>query len=180
MIYIVLGLLLLCILWGAITYNAFISLQTEIKESYSMINTLLKKRYDLIPNLVTIAKAYASHEKDVFESIAKSRTPIEGSQGHVLSQAAMLSSTLTTFFGLVEAYPELLANQQFRKLSDALREVEEDINKSRRYYNGVAREYTSLQKQFPSMLISLLFRMTSYPFFQIKDNETTTSVTFSK
>ncbi len=171
MLYIIIGLILLALVWSMVVFNTLIRLHTEASEALSLIDTFLKKRYDLIPNLVTIAKEYASHEQEVFIKVAelRSHSSQAATPQEIMASGVLLSQALISFFGVVEAYPELMANQQFRRLALSLISIEKDLTKSRRYYNGVVREYTSLSRQFPHLIIAHLFQFQALSFFETTD-----------
>lgn len=158
-------LVLLCI-YGV---NSIISLEVRADASLSDVDTALKKRHDLLPNLLEIAKGYMQHEKNTFTEVARLRaeasrasSPLEADQTE-----HNLSSSLNTFFILVEQYPELKAVEQFRSLQSALSQVEDNINRSRRYYNAVVRDYNTLIHSFPVFILALLMRKKPKHFFQI-------------
>ena len=150
-IYIILSILFVAVLWVALTYNRLVALRNRTKEAWSDIDVQLKKRYDLVPNLVEAVKGYASHEKTVFEKVTQARgmamqanTPAETARAET-----MLRDTLKSLFALAEAYPELKANANFLQLQAQLQDLENNIENARRYYNAVARDYNTLIKAFP-------------------------------
>jgi LemA protein len=154
-------------------YNKFIRLRNQVDESWSGVDVQLKRRYDLIPNLVETVKGYAKHEKGTFESVVKARnealkaqTPAEKSKAE-----AALTVALRGLFALAEAYPELKANINFLELQKQLSEIEDNIQLARRYYNAVVRDYNILCESFPSLIVANLFGFTKRDFFEIPEEE---------
>jgi len=161
------------LLWGVAAYNGFITLRNKIEEAFSTMDVFLKKRHDLIPNLVETVKGYASHEKSTFENITKARnftmsarTPEERIQGE-----GMLTNTLKSLFAVAENYPELKANQNFLDLQQQLQNIETEIANSRRYYNAVVRDYNTRREVFPSVLIASIFSFGKKPLFEVAGEE---------
>jgi LemA protein len=168
--------LLLCFialigLWMIMVYNQLISLKAMIKEAWSGIDVQLKRRYDLIPNLVNTVKGYSIHEKGVLENIAKFRsasinaTSIEGK----VQAEQGLTGALKTLFAVAESYPDLKANQNFLELQKQLTSIENDLQLARRYYNGTARNYNIRCSVFPSNLVASMFSFQTEPYFEIVD-----------
>ena len=160
-------------LWVIATYNRLIRLQVRAEEAWRDVDTLLRKRADLIPNLVETVKGYAGHEREVFEKVAearsaslKARTPKEQGQADDFLQA-----TLKTLFAVVENYPELKANENFLGLQRSLEELETEIARSRRYYNAVVRDLNTKIKVFPSNLIAGLFGIREREFYTLPSEE---------
>ncbi|RLE31136.1 LemA family protein [Candidatus Acetothermia bacterium] len=171
--WVVIGVLLLLFLWVVVTYNRLIRLQVRAEEAWRDIDTLLRKRADLIPNLVETVKGYAGHEREVFEKVAearsaslKARTPKEQGQAD-----DFLQETLKTLFAVVENYPELKANENFLGLQRSLEELETEIARSRRYYNAVVRDLNTKIKVFPSNLIASLFGIREREFYTLPSEE---------
>ena len=171
--WVVIGVLLILFLWVIATYNRLIRLQVRAEEAWRDIDTLLRKRADLIPNLVETVKGYAGHEREVFEKVAearsaslKARTPKEQGQADDFLQA-----TLKTLFAVVENYPELKANENFLGLQRSLEELETEIARSRRYYNAVVRDLNTKIKVFPSNLIAGLFGIREREFYTLPSEE---------
>ena len=154
-------------------YNRFVKLGTLVSEAWSGIDVQLKKRYDLIPNLMETVKGYASHEKETFEQVTQARanaqnaTTVEGQQ----QAENQLNKSLLNLFAVAEQYPELKANENFLKLQSELSEIEADIEKSRRYYNGTVREKNILVDSFPSNIVASIFSFNKSPFFEIDQAE---------
>ena len=154
-------------------YNKLVRLRNTAKSSWSDINVQLKKRYDLVPNLVETVKGYASHEKTVFENVTKARAmAIEaGSPAEKARAENMLRETLKSLFAVAEAYPELRANQNFLQLQSQLKELEDNIEYARRYYNAVVRDLNTLIESFPSNLIAGQFGFKLEEFFALEAPE---------
>jgi LemA protein len=165
-IYIILGGLGLILLYFVYIYNRLISLRERVKESSSDIEVQLKRRADLIPNLVETVKGYASHEKEVFEKVTEARSKILSAQTvkEGLEADNMLTSALKTLFAVAENYPELKANQNFLHLQQELVDAEDKIQASRRFYNAVLREYQSYKESFPANIVANLL---NFPILNI-------------
>lgn len=164
------ALLILLLIWAVYAYNRFVSLRNLVKEAWSGIDVQLKRRYNLIPNLVETVKSYKNFEKEVLEGITKIRSRcIEASTVSDQSEAEnMLSDGFRRFFILAEAYPELKANTSFAALQTQLVEIEESIQNARRYYNGTVRDYTTFSQTFPANILFSAFRFEKYEYFQIE------------
>lgn len=161
------------ILWGIGIFNRFVKLNALVEEAWSGIDVQLKKRYDLIPNLVETVKGYASHEKETFENVTRARANAQNASTVGEQQVAenQLNRSLMNLFAVAEQYPELKANENFLKLQDELSSVEADIEKSRRYYNGTARDKNILVDSFPSNIVASLFGFAKSAFFEIDQAE---------
>ena len=171
--FIVLGIFVVLFVWVAATYNRLIRLQVRAEEAWRDIDTLLRKRADLIPNLVETVKGYASHEREVFEKVTearsaslKARTPKEQGEADDFLQA-----TLKTLFAVVENYPELKANENFISLQRSLEDLETEIARSRRFYNAVVRDLNTRIKVFPSNLVANLFGIREREFYTLPSEE---------
>lgn len=165
-IYIVLAVI---VLWAIVSYNGFIRLINRTKEAWSDIDVQLKRRYDLIPNLVEAVKGYATHEKTAFENVTQARANALNAQGPHEKEIAenQLSGALKSIFAVAEAYPELKANQNFLSLQGELSETENTISSARRYYNGNVRELNTSLTVFPGNLIASVFKFSPMEFFQL-------------
>jgi LemA protein len=172
-IYIILGVLVLILLYFVYIYNRLISLRERVKESSSDIEVQLKRRADLIPNLVETVKGYASHEKEVFEKVTEARSKILSAQTvkEGLEADNMLTSALKTLFAVAENYPELKANQNFLHLQQELVDAEDKIQASRRFYNAVLREYQSYKESFPANLVANIFKFPSFEYYELEYEE---------
>lgn len=177
---ILLGLLLIIllvgggfVLWGIAAYNGFISLRNKIEEAFATMDVYLKKRFDLVPNLVETVKGYASHEKSTFENITKARTMAmnASSTEERMEGEGMLTNTLKSLFAVAENYPDLKANQNFLDLQQQLQGIETEIANSRKYYNAVVRDYNTKREVFPSVIIASLFSFGKKPLFEVAGEE---------
>lgn len=172
--YIALGIIVAFILFLIFKYNGFISLRNRAKEAWADIDVQLKRRYDLIPNLVNAVNGYASHESSVFEKVTEARANsinAEGSGNKVAIAEAenVLSGTLKSLFAVAEAYPDLKANTNFLQLQNELSDTENKIQASRRFYNTNVRDLNTAVETFPGNLIARMFRFTVMEFFQLEE-----------
>lgn len=151
-------------------YNSLIRLRNRVDEAWSDISVQLKRRYDLIPNLIETVKGYAKHEKKVFEDVTKARTAAMGAQTVAEKDQAenMLSGALKSLFAVAEAYPELKANENFGKLQDELTDTEDKIMASRRFYNGNVRDFNTKIETFPTNLMANSLGFKKYDFFEVE------------
>jgi LemA protein len=168
--WIVLGIIILIALWAVAIFNKLVKNRNLVLEGWSGIDVQLKRRYDLIPNLVETVKGYAGHEKEVLAKVVELRN--SAAQAQTVSEKApienMLTQTLRQLFALAEAYPDLKANQNFLDLQGQLSEIEEQIQFARRYYNGTARDMNILVQSFPSNLIARSFGFNEADYFEIE------------
>lgn len=174
--WIILGIIALLILWVIGAYNGLVTLKNRVDEAWSDIDVQLKRRYDLIPNLVETVKGYAKHEQETLNQVIQARNL--AMQTHDAKGASMeeklraenqLSSTLKSIFALSEAYPDLKANQNFAQLQDELSDTENKIQAARRFYNGNVREFNTKIETFPSNLIANIFTFAKRSFFEIEE-----------
>jgi LemA protein len=169
--YVVVGLIVAVAGYLIYAYNALVSQKNLVAEGWSGIDVQLKRRADLIPNLVETVKGYASHEDKLFRDIADLRAKsIAG--GSVADQSAVgqaMTAALGRLFAIAEAYPELKADANFRDLQDKLAGVEDEIQMSRRYYNGAVRSFNTMIESFPSNFVANFFRFNKAEFFDIGD-----------
>lgn len=172
-IWILLGVVVLGVLWAIGVYNGLITLKNRVDEAWSDMDVQMKRRYDLIPNLVNTVKGYATHEKELFENVTKARTMAMGATGLAEKQEAenMLSGTLKSLFAVSENYPELKANQNFLELQRELTDTEDKIQASRRFYNGIVRDFNTKIEVFPSNVVAGMLNFTKREFFQIEESE---------
>jgi LemA protein len=165
---IVIGIVLF-ILWGMSAYNRLVQLRALTDEGWSGIDVQLKRRYDLIPNLVAVVKQYSIHEKDVLENVTKFRAASMGA--HTVEEKAKaekgLTGALKTLFAVAENYPNLKANENFLTLQQELSTLETEIQLARRYYNGAARNYNVSVASFPSNIIANMFRFEKARYFEL-------------
>jgi LemA protein len=152
-------------------YNGLVSLKNRAKEAWSDIDVQLKRRYDLIPNLVETVKGYAAHEREVFENVTSARSRAMGATNPKEKAEAenALSGTLKTLFAVSENYPQLRASENFQKLQDELTDTENKVQASRRFYNGNARDLNIKIESFPSNLIASMFNFKKMEFFEITE-----------
>jgi LemA protein len=168
---IVLGVVGFLVVWSVGIYNSLIKLLNLVKEGWSGIETQLKRRSDLIPNIVETVKGYAAHEKDTFDAITKARASATASHDPAERARAegQVSALLGKIVAVAEAYPELKANANFLELQRELSSVEEQVNLSRRYYNGAVRNYNTAIQTVPSNIVASLTRFIPAEFFEIED-----------
>jgi len=158
---------------GIVIYNKLVRLKTTVKSSWSDIDVHLKKRYDLVPNLVETVKGYATHEKTVFEKVTEARSfAMKASSPADKAKAEnMFSETLKSLFAVAEAYPDLKANSNFLQLQSQLKELDDNIEYARRYYNAVVRDYNIMTETFPSNIIATRFTFVKEEFFELEEPE---------
>lgn len=172
-LYIVIALVAFILLFSFITYNNLVNLNNKVVEAFSTMDVYLKKRWDLIPNLVETVKGYAKHEKDTLESVISLRN---GSYDNLSDEEKIdlnnkLANKISKVMALVEDYPDLKASDNFKNLSKQLTQVEDEIANSRKYYNGVVRIFNNKIEMFPSNIIANLFHFKKKSMFEIKDYE---------
>lgn len=167
---ILLALVVVVVFYFISIYNAFATLKVRVKEAWSHIDVQLKRRVDLIPNLVETVKGYAKHEKEVFENVTKARAALMGANNPAEASQAdnQLTGALKTLFAVAEAYPELKAQEGFTKLQSELSDTEDKIAYSRQFYNSVVRDFNQKLVVFPSNLIAQMFGFSAEPFFEVK------------
>ena len=169
---IVLGLLVIVGILGVVSYNRFVSQKQLIKDAWANIDTELRRRYDLIPNLVETVKGYAAHEREVFENVTKARAAAAAATGSPAQQAAAegpFVAALRQLFAVAENYPQLRANENFLALQAELSNTEDRIQTSRRFYNANVRDYNQRVKQFPSTIIASMFHFQEEEFFEVEE-----------
>jgi len=168
---IIFGILAILVLWIIFIYNRLVTLRNRVKEAWSDIEVQLKRRYNLIPNLVETVKGYASHEKEVFEKVTQARTKAIGAQNLKEKAVAenMLSNTLKSLFAVAENYPQLRSSENFQKLQEELTDAEDKIQAARRFYNGNVRDFNIKIESFPSNIIAKIFNFKKVEFFEIKE-----------
>ena len=171
---IILVVVVVIIAWAIGIYNTLVKMRNRVKEAWSDIDVQLKRRFNLIPNLVETVKGYASHEDKVFKEVTEARTRAmaaekKGSAKESAQAENMLSGALKTLFAVAENYPELKANENFLELQRELSDTEDKIQASRRFYNGNVRDYNTKQEQFPTNMIASMFGFKLAEFFEIED-----------
>ena len=159
------------VLWLILTYNRLITLKNRAKEAWSDIDVQLKRRYNLIPNLVETVKGYATHERELFQKVTEARTQAMGAQGIKEKGQAenMLSDTLKSLFAVAENYPQLRASENFLELQRELRDTEDKIQAARRFYNTNVRDLTVKTESFPVNLIAKPLGFKKMDFFEIEE-----------
>jgi LemA protein len=168
---IIIGVIALFLLWCVFMYNHFVRLVNRTKEAWSDIEVQLKRRYDLIPNLVESVKGYATHEKSAFENVTRARSQAmsAGSMGDHAKAENMLTGALKSLFAIAEAYPDLKANQNFLELQRELSDTENKIQAARRFYNTNMRDLNTGIESFPGNVIAGTFKFKKQEFFDIPD-----------
>lgn len=171
-LYIILALVVIALLWLALTYNGFVTLVNRAKEAWSDIDVQLKRRYDLIPNLVETVKGYAAHESQAFENVTKARAAAMGASSvadHAQAEN-MLTGALKSLFAVAEAYPDLKANQNFLELQRELSDTENKIQAARRFYNQNVMSLNTGLEQFPGNIVGGMFKFGKRDFFELSDD----------
>jgi len=170
---IILGLLLITIIVVVAIYNKLVAYKNRMQEAWSGIDVYLKKRHDLVPNLVATVKGYAAHERQTFDDIARCRSEAMQAkeQSARMESEAGLGKAIGLLMAVVESYPDLKANGNFLTLQRQLSEIEEELSLSRRYYNGTVRENNICIESFPSNIIAGMFRFEKGTFFEIDKTE---------
>ncbi|MBF8456834.1 LemA family protein [Kaistella sp. G5-32] len=168
-ILIIVALVVLFFMYGIGIYNRLVKVKTMVQEAWSSIDVMLKKRHDLIPNLVETVKGYATHERATFDSVTRARAAAMSANGIQEKEAAEknLNQAMMNLNAVAEQYPDLKANSNFLQLQGELSVLEGDIEKSRRYYNGTVRENNILVDTFPSNIIANMFKFTKSVFFEL-------------
>lgn len=168
---IALGILVLLGLYFGGTYNKLVRARTMVEEGWSGIDVQLKKRHNLIPNIVETVKGYAAHEKGTLDAVITARNAAQSASGVGATKAAegKLQAAMANIFALAENYPDLKANTNFLQLQNELSKIEGDVEKARRYYNGTVRENNVLVESFPSNIIANMFNFFISDFFEIAD-----------
>lgn len=173
LIWIIGGLITLIILWLILAYNGLVTLRNRVDEAWSDIDVQLKRRYNLIPNLIETVKGYAKHEKSLFTEVTKARTAAMKA-GNVQQKAEkenMLTETLKSIFAVAENYPELRANENFLQLQEELSDTENKIQAARRFYNGNVRDFNTKQQVFPTNIIAQSLGFKPREFFEATEKE---------
>jgi len=173
---ILIGLVVITVLLAIsaiVSYNGFVKLRNQIEEAYSTMDVYLKKRYEMIPNLVEVVKQYSIHEKETLERIVQARNmAINARSVEERGQNEnILSGAIKSLFALSEGYPELKANENYLDLQNNLRTLEDEISQSRKYYNGVVKVMNNKVEIFPSNLFAKIFGFNRYPYFMAEEYE---------
>ncbi|MGX1099582.1 LemA family protein [Amorphus sp. MBR-141] len=170
--WIVVGVIALVAIFAILLYNRLVAARAQVDEAWSDIQVQMKRRYDLIPNLVQTVKGYASHERETLEAVIQARNQAVANTGSPESQARtenILSGALGKLFALSEAYPDLKADQNFRQLQDELTQTEDQISRSRRFYNGSVKSYNVMIQSFPANLFSRSLGFSEREFLEFDD-----------
>ncbi len=169
--YVIIGVVVLLVLWVIVTYNKLVRSRNKVEEAFSTMDVYLKKRFDLIPNLVETVKGYAKHESDTLEKVVAARNAAgnAGNVGERMQKEAALSGAIRNIFALAESYPELKANTNFLDLQEQLRKVEEDISNARKFYNAIVRNFNDLVMSFPSNILAGMFHFEKQQMFEVAD-----------
>jgi LemA protein len=173
MLWIGIGAVVLVLMYFWSLYNALVTLKTQIEEAWSQIDIQLKRRADLIPNLVSTVKGYAKHEKTVFSEVTKARSALMGAKSlHDKAEASdMLTGALGKLFAVAEAYPQLKANENFTQLQKELSDTEDKVAYSRQYYNSVVNDYNIRIRMFPNTLFNEMLGFHEKEFFAASEEE---------
>ena len=172
-LWIFIGIIVLIGVYLVFIYNNLVSLQNSARSAWSDIEVQLKKRFNLIPNLVNIIKGYTKYEGETFEKITQARNLFANAknESEKIEASKMLNMGLNGIFAVAENYPELKADTQFSKLQNELTNIENDIENSRRYYNAVIKDYNTKIASFPDVIIANKFNFRELPYFELEDNE---------
>jgi LemA protein len=169
--YTIIVLLLVALGYGMYIYNALVKLRNQAKEAWSDIDVQLKRRYNLIPNIVETVKGYATHESDVFTKVTEARAKAINAgtmQDHAAAEN-MLNNALKSLFAVAENYPDLKANENFLQLQNELVDTEDKIQSARRFHNSVVRDFNTMVEQFPSKVVANTFKFEALQFFELSD-----------
>jgi len=172
-LYIPLGILAVILLWAAVNYNLLIRIRQQVRESWSGIDTELKRRYDLVPNLVETVKGYAAHEKQVLTQVTEARAAAQASTGSPGDQAKdekQLVDSMRRLLAVAEDYPDLKASENYLALQQELANTEDRIQAARRFYNGNVRDLNTRIEVFPSNLIASLFSFAKEEYFEVESS----------
>ena len=172
-VWIILGVVVLLALYLVFTYNGLVKLNVRVEEAWSDITVQLKRRLDLIPNLVNTVQGYAKHEREVFEKVTAARANAMNAQTVADTAQAdnMVTDALKSLFAVAEAYPDLKASENFKQLQDELVDTENKVQASRRFYNGSARDLNIKTKTFPNNLFANSLGFKEHEFFELEDAE---------
>lgn len=170
---VVLVVIIIFILWSISAYNNLVRKDALAQEGWSGVDVQLKRRYDLVPNLVAVVKQYSIHEKETLENVTKMRSAVANATdlGTLAKAETGLSGALKTLFAVVENYPDLKANQNFLSLQKDLGEIENELQLARRYYNGTVRNYNVLVDMFPSNIIAKFASFSKKDYFQLSEDK---------
>ena len=172
-IYIIIGIIVILLIYILITYNSFINSRNLVKEAFSTMDIYLKKRWDIIPNLIEVVKGYSKYEKETLTKITSLRSSSydELTMDNKININEELSKYLSNIFAVSENYPELKANELFTNLSSNLISIEDEIANSRKYYNGTVRNFNNKIQMFPNNILAKLFRFKEFKMFEANAEE---------
>ena len=172
-IYIIIGVIILLLIYVFATYNNLIKLENNVKESFATMDVFLKKRWDLIPNLLETVKGYAKHEKETLKEITNLRKNSydDMSIDRKISSNEKLGQSIGKLIALAEAYPELKSNENYLNMSNELTKLEDDIANSRKYYNAVVRNFNNKVQLIPSNIIAKIFGFKTVKMFEVSESE---------
>lgn len=174
-LWVVLGLIGIVIIWFIAIFNGIVSLRNRTQEAWSDIDVQLKRRHDLIPNLVETVKGYATHEKELFERVTEARASAISAQSKGAAEAGkaenMLTDALKSIFAVAENYPQLRASENFQKLQDELTDTENKIEAARRFYNGNVRDFNTKIQVFPDSMVAGMTGSKAFELFQMAEGE---------
>lgn len=171
--FVIVGIIVIVLIWVIGAYNGFVKMRNKVEEAFATMDVYLKKRYDLIPNLVETVKGYAKHESQTLENVIAARNMAANAtttEEKVAGENA-LQGTLRSLFAVAEAYPDLKANSNFISLQGQLTEMEGEIANSRKYYNAVVKTFNTKVEVFPSNIIAKLFKFTRKTMFEVEEAE---------
>ena len=173
MIYLIIGVIALLVIYVLVTYNVFVKMKNRVDESFSTMDVYLKKRWDLITNIVQTDKGYAKHEKSTLSDVIKLRNGAYDnmSSDEKIKANQQLSKGITKIMALAEQYPDLKANENFKDLSTQLTKIEDEIANSRKYYNGTVREFNDKVQMFPSNIVAKIFGYKAKIMFEATEEE---------
>lgn len=172
--YIILGILAAIVLWAIYAYNRFVTLRNRAEEAWADIDVQLKRRYDLIPNLIDTVKGYAKHERETFEKVTQMRAEAMqggGSRAEQAEKENMLTEALRSVFAVAENYPDLKANENFLELQRELTDTENKIQAARRFYNNTVMSYDTMRETFPMNVIANMFNFTEREYFELSEDD---------
>ena len=169
--WIIIGVVVLLVLWFVASYNKLIRSKNQVEEAFSTMDVYLKKRFDLIPNLVETVKGYAKHESETLDRVIAARNAAGSAQStkERMDNEAAISGGLRNIFALAENYPDLKANENFMDLQGQLQKIEEDIANSRKYYNATVRIFNNNVMTIPTNIIASIFHFEKEPMFEVAD-----------
>lgn len=170
---VVVAIVVIIAIWYVSTYNGFITLKNKIEEAFSTMDVYLKRRYDLVPNLVETVKGYAKHESGTLEAVinARNRAASAPTVAERVEGENELTGTLRSLFALSESYPDLKANQNFMALQGELSSIEQDILNARKYYNAVVRDFNTRRESFPANIVAGQMHLEKATLFEISEPE---------